>query len=155
MNGWPKLVNGTNVLQRAIDECNINNGVGGNLQDCPPFRGLINNAQAQGCQPQNALVAEDVGLYNEIRSLPGNNPMWNGVGVDPSDPNYVEPEPEFELPSSVIPEGYEHIGCISEAASGRALSAYSFTSQNMTKGSCVAACAERGYPLAGVQWGQE
>lgn len=31
-NGWPRLVNGTNVLQEAIDQCNQDNGVGGNLQ---------------------------------------------------------------------------------------------------------------------------
>lgn len=155
INGWPKLQNGTNVLQRAINECNINNGVGGNLQDCPPFQGLINNQQAGGCRPENELVDELVGLSQEIAKLPGNNPMWNGQGTNPVDPYYQEPEPLYRDPQSKIPAGYENVGCIAEAASGRALNAYSFSSQNMSKAMCVQACADRKLPLAGIEYGSE
>jgi hypothetical protein len=142
-------------LQRAINECNINNGVGGNLQDCPPFQGLINNQQAGGCRPENELVDELVGLSQEIPKLPGNNPMWNGQGTNPVDPYYQEPEPLYRDPQSKIPAGYESVGCIAEAASGRALNAYSFSSQNMSKAMCVQACADRKLPLAGIEYGSE
>jgi len=42
INGWPSLINGTNVLQQAINQCNANNGVGGMLGNCPPFVPYLN-----------------------------------------------------------------------------------------------------------------
>jgi hypothetical protein len=155
LNGWPELVNGTNVLQRAINECNANNGVGGNLQNCPPFAGLINNAQSSSCRPQNPLVNEDIGMGREIPNLPGNNPIWIGNGTKPTRANFTEGSPSFTDFKSVIPTGWTSVGCVAEGTSGRALSAYSFNSANMTLANCAAECGKRGYPLAGAEYSKE
>lgn len=155
INGWPALVNGTNVLQRAINECNANDGVGGNLQACPPFQGLINTAQSKGCQPQNPLVAEDIGFGHEIPSLPGNNPLWIGNMTKPSMSNYTEGTTEFTTGRSILPTGWSYVGCTAEAPSGRALSAFQLISPHMTRAMCALECGKRGYPLAGTQWESE
>jgi hypothetical protein len=156
LNGWPAFVNGTNVLQQAIDQCDFNNGVGGNLELCPPFAGLINRAAADGCQPQNPLVNEDVGLGHSIARLPGNNPLWTGSMTNkPSYDNYTEADPTYTDFRSVIPPNWSAVGCIAEAVNGRALEGYSFSAPNMTRGMCAAECGRRGFPLSGSQFGIE
>ena len=151
INGWPALVNGTNVLQQAIDGCNDNNGVGGELNNCPPFVPYLNSSF---CPPRNPLVNEDIGMSHPIARLPGNNPIWIGNGTKPSYANYTETA-TFYSPQSTIPTGYTEVGCIAEGSSGRALTAVSFSGPNMTRAVCVAYCQSFGYPLAGAEYGQE
>lgn len=55
---------------------------------------------------------------------------------------------------SVIKSGYSLTGCIAEASSGRALQGASLSNGNMTRGACVSFCSDRGFPLAGVEYGQ-
>lgn len=155
INGWPQLINGTNVLQRAIDECNDNLGVGGVLTDCRPFDGLINEAQAQSCRPENGQVDEDIGFNREIAFLPGNNPLWVGDGPKPSTPNYTEGDTNYTDFKSILPVNWAYVGCISEAPTGRALEAYTFSASNMTRAVCAAGCGKRGYPLSGTQYAEE
>lgn len=156
INGWPSLVNGTNILQRAIDECNINNGVGGNLQDCPPLAPFLDNRAAYACQPENPIVNEDIGDRGKIFSLPGNNPLYTGPGMVTGNGTSTDPEPGLVNTTSPLPSGWTRSGCIGEAPNaGRALSAASMTSDNMTRGGCVSFCASKGLPLAGVEYGRE
>ncbi|OCF34866.1 hypothetical protein I316_03412 [Kwoniella heveanensis BCC8398] len=155
LNGWPSLVNGTNVLQQALDGCNDNNGVGGVLSACPPFVPYIDSAQANACKPLNDQVNEDVGFGHSISQLPGNNPIWIGEGSKPTYDNYTDDNLTYTDFKSVIPTGYTETGCIAEGTSGRALNGASFSNANMTRGACVSWCQDRGYPLAGIEYGQE
>ncbi|KAL1413684.1 hypothetical protein Q8F55_001463 [Vanrija albida] len=151
--GWDEP-NGVNVLQQAIDGCNANNGVGGELQNCPPFVPFLDSAAASACRPENPLVNEDVGIGHKIARLPGNNPLWVGTGPKPSWPGFVDIN-DYISPQSPIPAGYTLTGCVAEATSGRALTGASFANNNMTRGACVSWCADRGFPYAGVEYGRE
>lgn len=155
VNGWPAHVNGTNVLQQALDQCNDNNGVGGELNNCPPFVPYLNNAAASACKPQNDQIDEDIGLGHKISKLPGDNPLWIGNSTTkPTTANYTEPNTTYTNFESVIPTGYNYVGCIAEGTSGRALTGKSISNANMTRGACVSFCQSFGFPLAGVEYGQ-
>ena len=155
INGWPSLINGTNVLQEAIDQCNASDGVGGELNNCPPLAPYLDQAAANACRPQNPRVLEDIGSGDYIAQLPGNNPIWIGNTTKPSYANYTEGNTTYSNYASVIPTGYTQVGCIAEGTSGRALTGASFSSNNMTRGACVSYCQSFGYPLAGVEFGRE
>ncbi|WWC57615.1 uncharacterized protein I303_100147 [Kwoniella dejecticola CBS 10117] len=152
INGWPSYNNGTNVLQQALDNCNANDGVGGELNNCAPF---VPYLKSGGCSPLNDQVNEDVGMGHYISKIPGNNPIWIGDVEKPSYDNYTDDDTTYTDFKSVIPTGWSDVGCISEGPSGRALAAASFANNNMTRGACVSWCNDRGYPLAGVEYGRE
>lgn len=150
--GWEDAPDGTNVLQAAIDGCNANDGVGGELQNCPPFVPFLNQASANSCRPQNALVNEDIGNGHGIAALPGNNPVTIGNTTYASS----APKPGYVNTTSSIPSGYSYVGCVGEPSSGRALSAATYVNATgMTRGGCVSFCSSRGYPYAGIEYGQE
>ncbi|KAK0560767.1 hypothetical protein OC861_006141 [Tilletia horrida] len=51
---------------------------------------------------------------------------------------------------------YSYVGCASDTANPRTLGAYSYIDgSNMSVEACVATCASKGYPWAGVEYGQE
>ncbi|KAK0545894.1 hypothetical protein OC845_004878 [Tilletia horrida] len=51
---------------------------------------------------------------------------------------------------------YNYVGCAADTANPRTLSGYSYTdTANMTVESCVATCASKGYPWAGMEYAQE
>lgn len=149
VNGWPSLANGSNVLQEALDQCNQDNGVGGELNNCPPFVPYIDSASASACKPLNLLVDEDIGDGHFINKLPGDNPLWIGNGTKPTYANYSDEGIGFTDFKSVIPGGYTEVGCIAESTTGRALTGSYFSASNMTRGICVSFCEANGYPLAG------
>ncbi|ORX38365.1 hypothetical protein BD324DRAFT_578097 [Kockovaella imperatae] len=152
LSGWPELINGTNILQQAIDGCNANNGVGGELNNCPPFVPYLNSSL---CLPENPLVNEDIGMGHYISRLPGDNPIWIGNGTKPTYANYTDANTTVGNPQSVIPAGYSFVGCVAEGTSGRALTGASYTGSNVTRGACVAFCESYGYPLAGMEYGSQ
>ena len=154
LNGWPAYNNGTNILQAAIDGCNDDNGVGGELNNCPPFVPYLSGGS--GCGPQNLLVNEDIGMGHPIAKLPGNNLMWIGNSTTkPVYANYTETATNYTDFKSIIPAGYTETGCVAEGTTGRALGAATWSADNMTRGACVSWCQGQGYPLAGVQYGRE
>jgi hypothetical protein len=156
INGWPSLVNGTNILQQAIDQCNQNNGVGGNLQDCPPFVPFLDNNAAYACQPENPIVNENIGNFGKIFSLPGNNPLYTGPGMVVGNNTNDDPEPGLVNTTSPIPAGWVRTGCVAEpSTASRGLLAASFTSDNMTRSACVNFCNSKNLPLAGVEYSRE
>ncbi|WVQ72276.1 hypothetical protein IAR50_001826 [Cryptococcus sp. DSM 104548] len=158
INGWPAHVNGTNVLQEALDQCNDNNGVGGELTACPPFVPYLDSASANGCNPLNDLVDEDIGSGHTISRLPGDNPLW--IGNSTTKPSWGDNATDdstigYTDFKSTIPDGYTVTGCIAEGTSGRALAGATFSSTNMTRGICVQWCEDQGFPLAGMEYGSE
>lgn len=72
---WDSDSAGNSVLQAALDCCNANNGVGGVLENCPPFVPFLDSRGANACTPENPLVNEDIGDGHDISALPGNNPV--------------------------------------------------------------------------------
>jgi hypothetical protein len=154
INGWPSLINGTNILQRAIDECNINNGVGGNLQDCPPLAPFLDSNAAYACQPENPIVNENIGNYGKIFSLPGNNPLYTGPGMVTGNAT-VGPDPDLMNTTAPLPSGWSRTGCVAEPTNSRGLLAATFTSDNMTKAMCAQFCTDKGLPLAGIEYSRE
>lgn len=157
INGWPSLVNGTNILQRAIDECNINDGVGGVLKNCPPFVPFLDNRAADACQPENPIVNENIGDRGKIFSLPGDNPLYTGPGMVTGNSTNTDPEPGLVNTTSPLPDGWSRTGCIAEPSTSgqRALLAASFTSDNMTRAACANFCASKSLPIAGIEFGRE
>jgi hypothetical protein len=59
-----------------------------------------------------------------------------------------------KYPTLTLPAGWTSGGCRSEAASGRALKGYSFAGGDMTPLKCIQACADRGYSIAGAEYGR-
>ncbi|KAL7424676.1 hypothetical protein Q5752_000360 [Cryptotrichosporon argae] len=155
ISGWPEDINGTNVLQDAIDQCNADSGVGGELDNCPPFVPYLDTAAADACTPQNPLVDEDIGDGHYIALLPGDNPLYfNGTtATEPAAATATTPG--LSSPSSTLPTGWNHTGCIAEGTSGRALTGASLSNANMTRAACASWCASRGFPLAGAEYADE
>ena len=155
LNGWPAYNGGDSLLQKAIDQCSNENAVSGVLENCKPFVPVLNRAAGSNCQYENLLVNEDIGAGHSIPRLPGNNPIWIGDGKKPTLPDYVETSLNYTDFKSEIPTGYNEVGCVAEATSGRALLAKYWNSPNMTRGACVDYCSDNGFPLAAIQYGTE
>ncbi|KAJ9114082.1 hypothetical protein QFC22_005902 [Naganishia vaughanmartiniae] len=150
VNGWPSLINGTNILQQAIDHCEV----GGVLDNCPPFVPFLDNAAAGACQPANPKVDEDIGDGHGIKALPGNNPVTIAGSTYVSNAN--NSAIGYIGTTSTIPIDYSYVGCIAEGSLGRALTGASWISATaMTRGACVSFCSDKGFAYAGVEFGQE
>ena len=144
-NGWD-----VDLLQEAIDTCTEAQG---NVLDCPPLAAAIDQASADACVLETQIVDEPTGFSAPISVLPGCNPLWNGTGARPT----CSGLPAVELVSvqTPLPTNWSEIGCIAEGASGRALTGASTTSANMTRATCAAFCAGKGFALAGVEYSDE
>ena len=67
-------------------------------------------------------------------------------------------DPAIPVPGAQSPLlGYRYVGCYTDpSASARLLTKFSFSSAAaMSQGTCVAACADRGFAFAGVEFGRE
>lgn len=176
--GWPTEGETGNVLQDALDTCGLETG--GDVSNCAAFAPYLDTSG--GCKPQMPIVNEvrsqllatpallpdvpadglypssppqDDGLGTPISKLPGNNPLWIGNGTKPSDPDYDTTSPGFKAVKAVLPEGWNRTGCIADAKSGRALSAASYASDDMTLATCATFCGGLSLPYAGVEYGRE
>lgn len=58
-------------------------------------------------------------------------------------------------PAHDIPPGYRQINCRTEASNGRALTGYSFSSDEMTYYQCITSCGSQGFVYAGLEYGRE
>lgn len=59
------------------------------------------------------------------------------------------------IAASALPTGWSALGCHVDDGSNRALGGGSTTSSNLTIPGCIASCAAKGMPYAGVEYGQE
>ena len=57
--------------------------------------------------------------------------------------------------ATALPSGWTSLGCMTDSSTNRALDGGSTSSNDMTVESCVASCASRGFPYAGVEYGTE
>ena len=58
-------------------------------------------------------------------------------------------------PVAALPDGWTAQGCYAEPSSGRALNKFYVGSSTMTTAKCIAACAAKGYTIAGTEYGAE
>jgi hypothetical protein len=176
-NGWD-----VSVLQSVIDECNVNNS-NGNMQDCAPLRPHIDEAARDACQidPDIRMPDEDVGLFrdNNLPTLPGNNPIWLAGQSKPSNTTFVDSVAWGRVGSlsegvgtrgskslllndttgiqvdDMGAEDWEVRGCIAESKQGRALEGVAITDiPEMNLRACAILCENRGYAVAGVEFGR-
>lgn len=74
---WPTGPN--SVLQQAIDTCGLETG--GDVNACAVFRPHMDNDSAAACKPEGQIVDEPNGWKAPLTKLPGDNPMWSGLGT--------------------------------------------------------------------------
>ncbi|KAL7421978.1 hypothetical protein Q5752_003750 [Cryptotrichosporon argae] len=122
--------------------------VGFSLADCPALAPYVSTIGGD-CNPEFYRVDEDIGYNANLTSLPGNNPIGEARST-----NYVE-EAEFTWAAPQIPGNWNKVGCIAEGSGGRALTADSTTSGDMSPDYCISFCAAAGYTYAGVEYGDE
>lgn len=144
MMGWDAA-----ILQNAVDNCHNMNG---DITLCQVLAPYIDQNAASACTLESQVVNENVGLNGaKIPALPGCNPVRTDFSTPATCPSLATPS----LVNTVAPitTGWADLGCIAEGTNGRALSAYSTTSPNMTANLCIGICASKGYKMAGVEFG--
>ena len=143
--GWTD----TTLLQNAIDNCP---NAAGNVADCPPLNAVMDSQSASACRYEGEVVNEDIGDQHPIALLPGCNAIWTGTGPKPACPNAAA-TPAMRNTQEVLTPGWTEIGCIAEGTNGRALTGASYVDATaMTKNTCAAFCASKGFTYAGIEW---
>ena len=157
LNGWD-----VDTLQAGIDQCAIANA-DGIVHECPVFAPIDDQNYSADCPPRLAEIDEPV--HGMIDKLPGCITVTPGPGeatladfVCPAN----APEPALLSVSSdsgpavgSTVNGWTYMGCANEPTGQRALSAASYTSDNMTTEACQSFCAGKGAPMAGTEYGAE
>lgn len=155
LNGWD-----IPTLTRAIDECLIGN-TNGVVENCAAFDASNNPNSASDC-PQRSPIFPCEPVDGVISKLPGCiTPSGYGAVVTSADmqcPGGNQAACNATASSPPLPWTgdltYSPLGCYTEASSGRALTALSYSSAtNMTATTCKAFCY--GYKYFGVEYGQE
>ncbi|CCA73977.1 related to glyoxal oxidase precursor [Serendipita indica DSM 11827] len=178
-NGWS-----SSVLQSVIDECHAENSGNGNMRDCRPLKPYIDEEAREACQLNASIPIpdEDVGLFANLPRLLGNNPVWVAGQTKPLNNSYVDTTGWGRVGSlsegvgsrgtqpvnissisgvqlhddDTNASGWEVRGCIQESKHGRALLGAAMTEESqMNLRKCAVLCANRGYSIAGVEFGHE
>ncbi len=148
INGWDN-----NVLTDAIANCLVQND-SGVVEQCSSFSPSNDPDSPTHC-PERSPVYPCEKVHGLLPNLPGCAASGSKVtcpgGVQPTcSPNFNT----YGLSASAGNDQYSLIGCYTEATSGRALTAKSYSdSSNMTVESCLEYCS--GYQYSGVEYGQE
>ena len=156
LNGWDM-----DVQTAAMNDC-LNTDNQGQISACPHLvKSQIPN-YASKCPEAKPIVNEPV--KGTIQKLPGCIKVTDGpAAASPSDMNCPAgyPQPSINPPFNparnasstfgVIEGGWQDVGCASEGTSGRALTAASWASDNMTNEACREFCASKRQPLAGTE----
>lgn len=148
MNGWD-----SSVLADAIANCLVNN-TSGAVESCSSFSITNSQTAANACTERSPVYPCEK-VHGILTSLPG----CTTSGTIATCPGGIQPScaADFAPIGLVVSSGnsqYSSIGCYTEATTGRALSAKSYSdSTGMTVDGCLAFCS--GYKYAGVEYGQE
>jgi len=148
MNGWDNT-----ILLDAIANCLVQNP-SGVVQSCSSFNTTNIPTAANACTERSPVYPCEK-VHGMLTSLPGCTTPGGVVTC----PGGVQPAcaANFDTIGLVVSPGnsqYTSIGCYTEATTGRALSAKSYSdSTEMTVEICLAFCS--GYEYAGVEYGQE
>ena len=107
-NGWDASEN--SLLQQAINACT---DPADSMSNCSVLRSLA-NSDSLLCRPESQIPVEDVGLYDPLKKLPGDNPIWGGNITKV--PTAVSDGPPFGSPYSTLLSNWVEHGCIDEGA---------------------------------------
>ena len=144
--GWD-----SSILQDAVDNCHDMNG---DITKCQVLLPYLDQAAASACTLDAQIVDENVGLDGStLSALPGCNPVRTDFSTPASCSG--SSTPQFNEAVATLTPGWTDLGCIAEGTNGRALTGASTTSPNMTRNFCAAFCGDKGFTLAGVEFGDE
>jgi hypothetical protein len=165
LNGWD-----TGVLTDAIQQCAIGNNPSGQIITCLPLNAV--DSQVQNCPERPPLVNETVKGY--LSALPGCNQVTYGPqpataaqtscnssvvppAFNPFQELTISQAPVLPVNGSTYNSQWVFMGSAAEPGHGtRALNgALSTANSSMTIESCMAFCAWKNYPLAGVEYGNQ
>lgn len=148
MNGWDN-----SVLTDAIANCLVEN-TSGVVESCSSFSTTNSPTAANACTERSPVYPCEK-VHGILASLPG----CRTSGAITSCPGGVEPScaANYATIGRFVSPGnsqYSSIGCYTEATTGRALPAKTYTDPiGLTVDTCLAFCS--GYKYAGVEYGQE
>ncbi|KKY25296.1 putative wsc domain-containing protein [Phaeomoniella chlamydospora] len=158
LNGWDNA-----TLVNGITDC-VNNDTITNPSACPAFD--VDENYSVNCPEEPAILNEKVhGWIGD--TLPGCNPVTygpedatavsdcnrtatsNNVTLDTAS-GMLDPEPGYRLGN------WTYLGCATDSSSERALDGASYAnSTSMTIELCMAYCAKKNLPLAGLEYADE
>lgn len=137
------------LLQQAINECTDDTA---NLAVCGALMQFDNGPLAGQCEPAKYLPLEDVGFYNTIPKLLGDNAVWGG-GV-PKVSTGSSNTPPLVAPWSVVANGWEEHGCINEGdIYTNTMTGDQWVDESMDPQVCVSHCDSKGFSMAGLENG--
>ena len=112
-NGWDASDN--SLLQQAINNCMDTDN---RMTECSVLFPTL-NFDYHLCRPESEIPVEDVGFYEPLKKLPGDNPIWGGDV--PKMTTGVSDNPPFGSPYSTLPSNWVEYGCVSEGAPSSAI----------------------------------
>lgn len=148
VNGWH-----VDVLQEAIDDCTDG---GGRIEQCRVFD-FFDDQVMNGCR---VPVQVDEVISGTIDALPGCNSVQTGPEDASQETGCGSPTDisasQWGFKDAIQSHGFSYLGCASDGgASGRLLSGVDTASDEMTVGTCLDFCEERGLRYAGLQYARE
>lgn len=142
VNGWKE-----GVLQKAIDDCNIDSGV---IEECKHLS-FITNEVAQSCRVPASINEQTSGT---VGALPGCNPVQSGP--DPAKPQSgcgaptTIGAPHFPFTDFTGSKYFAYTGCaLDPQGQARTLNGASDERKDMTIDSCIDLCVKAGFNVAG------
>lgn len=149
------FINGWNVphLQKAIDECTNNSG---RVEDCPIFTLTPDNV-ATGCKIPPSIDEQTSGTLN---ALPGCNPVQAGPdrALSKSTGCTVSSaigKPQAYFTDLTQTQKWAYAGCGTDSIYARKFTGASTSSKTMTVETCVDFCSDKGFSVAGAEYGNE
>ncbi|CZR39290.1 uncharacterized protein FPRO_05517 [Fusarium proliferatum ET1] len=149
LNGWD-----VKVLQKAVKECTDDSGV---IEKCPALTFFDDDAM-NGCRVPVRVDEKTTGV---LKALPGCNPVT--FGPEPATPimgdacnatKKISP-PKWPFTDVTDTKKFSYLGCAKDAYGSRSLNMAQKSGDKMTIESCLDYCEEKGYSLAGLEYGRE
>lgn len=149
LNGWD-----VKVLQKAVKECTDDSGV---IEKCPALTFFDDDAM-NGCRVPVRVDEKTTGV---LKALPGCNPVT--FGPEPATPimgdacnatKKISP-PKWPFTDVTDTKKFSYLGCAKDAYGSRSLDMAQKSGDKMTIESCLDYCEEKGYSLAGLEYGRE
>ena len=105
-NGWGAEPN--SILEQAINHCTDPSA---NLDACKILKDN-SSEDFNVCHSASKMPVENVGFYDDLDKIPGDNPPWGGNV--PKKPTGVSNNPPWGWGNSTLPDGWAYHGCIDE-----------------------------------------
>lgn len=155
-NGWDM-----DVQTAAMKQC-INVSGSGTISSCAPLQASADPYFAWNCPERLPIVNE--GVKGWVDKLPGCNVVTgfqNARAPSTNCPAPLNDKPPVSNASILNPTPgtmlgkWSYLGCAKDAGASRVLSGPRYGDSGMTIESCHAYCADKGYPIVGLEYGRE